>query len=140
MRKRSDLQVWRSDKSSIIGVAEFDLAKYASPGNEDKMIEDKLILKNCLMDPEGTSYVEIHIRCKIEGGAMTPVSGALPSTPNSMRGGLNSSSFLKMPTIEEKESEHDLKEEIERKEKNYLKKLDELEQELDKLNKLKEQQ
>lgn len=43
---------------------------------------------------------------------------------------LNQSMIMRMPTIEERESEHDNKEELERKEKEYKKKIARLEQEM----------
>lgn len=49
------------------------------------------------------------------------------------RGGLNTSALLRMPTIEEKDSECDVKEEVEKKEKAYLKKIDQLETEIERL-------
>jgi hypothetical protein len=30
VKKKSDLQVWKSDMSSMLGVADFDLSKYAN--------------------------------------------------------------------------------------------------------------
>jgi len=97
--------------SAMLGVADFDLAKYA---NDEKLQEDKLPLKNCTIDPNG--YIEIHIKSKVDGGlAPNPMAG----TPSAR---LNSS-FLRMPTIHETENECDTKDEIERKEKEYQKKL-----------------
>ena len=62
----------------------------------------------------------------------------MPGTPNSMRA-LNSS-MMSMPTIEEKEGECDIREEIERKEKEYLKKVNLLEHDLDVMKKTKDVQ
>ena len=133
VKKRSDLQVWRSDMSSMLGVADFDLAKYAS---EERQQEDKLPLRNCTLDPN--AYVEIHIKAKVDGpsGSVSP-SGA--GTPNSMRNALNNS-LLRMPTIEERDGECDVKEELERKEKEYLRKIRLLESEVDALSLAKQTQ
>ena len=54
-------------------------------------------------------------------------------------GSLNTSALLKMPTIEEREGEWDMKEEIERKEKEYLKRLAALEQDVDNLRRQKDE-
>ena len=60
----------------------------------------------------------------MNGGQLTPKRGGT---------GLNSSALLKMPTIEEREGEWDMKEEIEKKERNYLKTLTALETDVEKL-------
>ena len=130
LKKKSELQLWRKDMSSMLGTAEFDLAKYA---NEEKAYDDKLPLKNCLISKEG--YIEIYIKCKAEGGLPSP-NGSAPHP--SMQKSLNTSAFSKMPVIEEKDSESDIKEEIERKEKEYKKKIDQLEAEVEALKKEKE--
>ena len=130
VKKRSDLQVWKTDMSAMIGVADFDLSKYA---NDERPQEDKLPLRNCTLDPN--AYVEIHIKAKVEGGA-TPPGAQVPGTPNSLRA-LNSS-MMSMPTIEEREGECDIREEIERKEKEFLKKSQLLEHDIEVLNKTKD--
>ena len=90
-----------------------------------------------MADPD--AWVEIHIKCKVEGGVgPSPFNGALTSTPVSGRG-LNASGLLRMPTIEENEGETDIREEVERKEKDYEKKLRSLETELDALKQIKDQ-
>jgi len=130
VKKKSDLQLWKSDMSSQLGTADFDLSKYA---NEERGQEDKLPLKNCLADPK--AYIEIYIKAKVEGGLNQP------NTPTSagMRG-LNSSMMLRMPTIEERESEGDVKEELERKEKDLQKRIAKLENDLNFLINSKETQ
>lgn len=39
VRKKSDLQLWKQDMSSMLGVAEFDLSKYVS--NQDPTMAEK---------------------------------------------------------------------------------------------------
>jgi len=126
IKKKSELQLWKKDMSNMLGSAEFDLSKYA---NEEKAVEEKLPLKNSPYSTEG--YVEIYIKCKAEGGLPT-THGSAPH-PSMGRGGLNTSALTRMPTIEEKDSECDVKEEIEKKEKAYLKKIDQLEAEVESL-------
>ena len=46
--------------STIIGEADFDLAKYA---NEERAQDDKLPLKNCTIDPK--AFIEIYIKAKV---------------------------------------------------------------------------
>ncbi len=53
---------------------------------------------------------------------------------------LNTSAMLRMPTIEEKDSEWEIKEEIERKDKEYLKRIALLEQEVETLHRKREEQ
>jgi hypothetical protein len=48
--------------------------------------------------------------------------------------------MLRMPTIEEKDSEWEIKEEIERKDKEYLKRIALLEQEVETLHRKREEQ
>jgi hypothetical protein len=127
VRKKSDLQVWRSDMTSMLGVADFDLSKYAV---SEQPQEEKLPLRNCSLDTD--AWVEIHIKCKIEGGGPPA-----PSTPKRGLSSLNNSGLLRMPTIAEKEEESDMKEEIERREKDYVKRLAALEGEIDGLKKTK---
>lgn len=47
--------------------------------------------------------------------------------------GIGNSSFMQMPVIEERESECDVKEELERKEKDYLRNIERLEYTLEDL-------
>lgn len=64
--------------SSMLGVAEFDLSKYVStsdPGMSDKTQEDRLPLKNCLIDD--TAYIDILIKAKVDMDS--PVSQQSPS-------------------------------------------------------------
>jgi hypothetical protein len=66
VRKKSDLQLWNQDKNSMLGVAEFDLSKYVSqdPATAEKTQEDRLPLKNCLVD--GNAYIDIIIKAKVD--------------------------------------------------------------------------
>ena len=105
--------------TSMLGVADFDLAKYA---NDERAQEDKLPLKNCNFSSAKDAYIEIFIKCRTDGGLPSAgPTGSLPSS--SQKGKLNTSALLKMPVIEEKEGECDIKEEIEKKDKDYRKKL-----------------
>jgi len=126
IKKKSELQLWKKDMSTMLGSAEFDLSKYA---NEEKAVEEKLPIKNSSYSTEG--YVEIYIKCKAEGGL--PLTQGSAPHPSMARGGLNTSALTRMPTIEEKDSECDVKEEIEKKEKEYLKRLEQLEADVERL-------
>ena len=111
----STLAVYTKDLQTCLGEADFDLAKYA---NDERAQEDRLPLKNCTIDPQ--AYIEIFIRARmLESTSSTP---RVPHRPNQ----LNS-----MPTIEERESESDIKEEFERKEKEYLRQIERLEDTLE---------
>lgn len=102
--------------TKLLGEADFDLAKYA---NDERAQDDKLPLKNCTLDPK--AYIEIYIKAKVlENVASTP----------SMKLHM---SMQSMPTIEERESESDMKEEYERKEKDYRRNIERLEDALDDL-------
>ncbi len=51
--------------SSMLGVAEFDLSKYVSdPALADRTQEDRLPLKNCLIDDK--AYLDILIKAKVD--------------------------------------------------------------------------
>jgi hypothetical protein len=63
-RKKSDLQLWKSDQSQLLGTADFDLAKYANMA-ENVTHTDQLPLANCQFD--SAAYIEITIKTKIEG-------------------------------------------------------------------------
>lgn len=106
--------------SAMLGSADFDLAKYA---NVEEPQEDRLPLKNCLLDKE--AYVEIYIKAK--------VLDALPQTPTMSGRGAGGNAFTQMPVIEERESESDVKEELERKEKEYQRNIERLEDTLEDL-------
>ena len=41
----------------MVGLADFDLSKYVNNYASDKVIEDRLPLKNCSLDPG--AYIEI---------------------------------------------------------------------------------
>jgi hypothetical protein len=65
VRKKSDLHLWKEDMSSMLGVAEFDLAKYANNTEmQDKTQEDRLPLKNCLID--SNAFLEVVIKAKVD--------------------------------------------------------------------------
>ena len=94
-------------------------------------------LKDCTIDPEG-AYIEITIKTKVMGDVPQSSSPSGSSSRNkglgsSKASSLNNSMMLKMPTIEERESEHDNVEELERKKKEYLNKVSRLNNEVDTL-------
>lgn len=107
--------------SSMLGEADFDLSKYA---NDDRAQEDRLPLKNCSID--STAYIEIYIKAKVLDN--------LPQTPSKNSSMMNQSA-TRMDTIEERESEFDMKEEYERKEKEYRRNIERLEDTLEDLKK-----
>lgn len=73
VHKKSDLQLWKQDMSSMLGVAEFDLSKYVSdPSMADRTQEDRLQLKNCLIDPN--AYIDILIKAKVDLDQQQPQS------------------------------------------------------------------
>lgn len=106
----------------MLGEADFDLSKYA---NEEKAMEDKLPIKNCSTDPD--AYIEIYIKAK--------VLEAAPSSSSRLNSSLNTS----MPVIEERDSEFDVREELEKKEKEYKKNIERLEEHLDELKRLNDE-
>ena len=58
VRKGENIMQSSTDGSSIVlGEADFDLAYYA---NNPKLLQDKLPLKNCLIDPK--AFIEIQIK------------------------------------------------------------------------------
>lgn len=75
-------------------------------------------MKNCPTDPN--AYIEIYIKAK--------VLDQTPQTPS-----VRASGLVSMPTIEERDSEADVREELERKEKDYLRNIERLEDMLDDL-------
>ena len=138
VRKKSDLQLWKQDMSSMLGVAEFDLSQYVTqdPQMAERTQEDRLPLKNCLIDD--TAYIDILIKAKVDMDSLpaqqSPSSSPVHNRPHS--GGRNAaaSSYIpRMPTIMERDSESDLKEELDRKERDYLKKIVRLTGELESL-------
>ena len=54
------MSVYTKDMKTLLGEADFDLAKYA---NDERATEDKLPLKNCEIDPK--AFIEIHIKAKV---------------------------------------------------------------------------
>ena len=110
--------------SLMLGSADFDLSKYA---NDERAQDDRLPLKNCNIDP--SAYIEIYIKAK--------VLDAVPQTPSMKTTGMQLTS---MPTIEERDSEVDVKEELERKEKEYRRNIERLEDMLDDMRRRNEEQ
>jgi vacuolar-type H+-ATPase subunit I/STV1 len=106
----------------MLGEADFDLSKYA---NEERAMEDRLPVKNCSFDPN--AYIEIYIKAKV-----------LEAAPqNSSR--VNNSLNISMPIIEERDSEFDVREELEKKEKEYKKNIERLEEHLEELKRLNDE-
>ena len=81
-----------------LGDTDFDLAKYA---NNEKAHEDKLILRG---GPDPESFIEIYIKAKVLEKA--------PQTSTNM-------SMMSMPIIEERESESDFYDELQKQDKVY---------------------
>lgn len=106
----------------MLGEADFDLSKYA---NDERAQDDRLPMKNCPTDPN--AYIEIYIKAK--------VLDQTPQTPS-----VRASGLVSMPTIEERDSEADVREELERKEKDYLRNIERLEDMLDDLRRKGDQQ
>ncbi len=124
VRKKSDLQLWKQDMSSMLGVAEFDLSKYVSnqdPSMAEKTQEDRLPLKNCLIDDK--AYLDILIKAKVDMDAVQQSPSPSPRQHSGGRMAAASSYIPRLPTIAERDSESDLKEELDRKERDYQKKI-----------------
>ena len=66
VRKKSDLQLWKQDMTTMLGTADFDLSKYVTqdPAMAEKTQEDRLPLKNCMID--GNAYIDIIIKAKVD--------------------------------------------------------------------------
>jgi len=66
VRKKSDLQLWKQDMTTMLGTADFDLSKYVTqdPAMAEKTQEDRLPLKNCMID--GNAYIDIIIKAKAD--------------------------------------------------------------------------
>ena len=77
----------------MLGSADFDLAKYV---NNDKILDDKLPLLNCTVDPK--AYIEIVIKAK----SLDPPPQQTPNAGTKLPG---NSFAVHMPVIEERESE-----------------------------------
>lgn len=108
----------------MLGSADFDLSKYA---NDERAQDDRLPLKNCTID--SSAYIEIYIKAK--------VLDQVPQTPSMRAPGMQLTS---MPTIEERDSEADVREELERKEKEYRRNIERLEDMLDDLRRKEQEQ
>lgn len=91
------------------GEADFDLSKYAN--HPDVPYEEKLPLRGCEEDPQ--ALIEIFVKAKIL------------ENPDQQKIG-----YRGMSIIEEKENDADPKEEFEKNEKIYLKKIELKEEEL----------
>lgn len=103
---------------TMLGETDIDLSKYA---NLEKAVEDRLPLRQC-QDENGC----IDIYCKAK-----PLDN-VPQTPSLRTPAL--------PIIQERESESDLKEEFEKREKEYQGKITTLEKEIIGLKKQHEEQ
>ena len=128
VRKKSDLQLWKQDMSSMLGFAEFDLSKYVSqdPAMAEKTQEDRLPLKNCLIDD--SAYIDIFIKAKADLDSNQPQQSSPSQSPvhrnhSGGRTAATSSYVPRMPIIQERDSESDLKEELDRKVREYEKKI-----------------
>ena len=91
-KKKSILSLFDRGTMEPLGETDFDLAKYA---NDEKPHEDKLVLRG---GPDPESWIEIFIRAK--------VLDKVAQTPNM--------SVMIMPIIEEKDSEQDFYEELQK--------------------------
>ena len=118
-KKKSILAVYTKDRTRKLGEADFDLGKYA---NDPENTRDQLPLRNCESDPK--AFIQIQIKSKmLDSGESTPKRG---SSSLNTSGELNRSIVqytqnLKLQAIEEKASELDVKEEIERQTSQYQK-------------------
>ena len=117
--KKSTLALYEKRTMKCLGETEFNLSKYA---NEGKATEDKLKLNG-----ELGGHIEIFIRAK----NLDPN----PQTPS-----FKLQHHMMMPTIQERESETDFREDFERKEKEFKRTIDMLEEQLDELKKQEEDQ
>jgi hypothetical protein len=72
-----------------------------------------------LIDP--SAYLEILIKAKVDINSIPSPSSSSPSNRIHSQGryAANSSHNLRLPTIAERESESDLKEELDRKERDF---------------------
>ncbi len=108
----------------MLGVAEFDLSKYVSnqdPSMAEKTQEDRLPLKNCLIDDK--AYLDILIKAKVDMDAVQQSPSPSPRQHSGGRMAAASNYIPRLPTIAERDSESDLKEELDRKERDYQKKI-----------------
>lgn len=125
--------------SSMLGVAEFDLSKYVSdPALADRTQEDRLPLKNCLIDDK--AYLDILIKAKVDMDSVQQQPQSSSSRPRSGGRQAAASNYIpRLPTIQERDSESDLKEELDRKEREYQKKIVRLQGEVESLRLVHEQ-
>ena len=105
----------------MLGEADFDLSKYA---NEERAMEDRLPIKN---SPDPNAFIEIYIKAK--------VLEAAPQHSSRVASALN----ISMPVIEERDSDFDVKEELEKKEKEYKRNIERLEEHLEQLKRLNDE-
>lgn len=113
-KKKSILAVFTKDRSKMLGEADFDLGKYA---NDPSKTKDQLPLRNCESDPK--AFIEIYIKAKM-------LEDKDKTTPRGTKAGLNRE-VSALPSIEEKNSDFEVKEEFERLEIEYLKTISRLE-------------
>ena len=134
-KKQSILAVFTKDRSRLLGEADFDLGKYA---NDSTAQMDRLTLRNCEVDP--SAYIEIYIKAKtLDSGGETPTRSSRGASSNTPLAFSNRSSVyaqnLSLAAIEEKNSEFDQREEYENLERNYMKQVQRMEDELEGINK-----
>ena len=126
-KKKSILAVFTKDRSKLLGEADFDLGKYA---NDPSSTKDQLALRNCEADPN--AYIEIYIKAKtVDSGDQPAGRSSAPLDPAQK---YTSGSFA-LAAIEEKNSEFDAKEELEKEEREYQKGIQQLEETLTDLQK-----
>ena len=134
--------------SVVIGDADFDLAYYA---NNPSILQDKLPLKRCTIDPN--AYIEIYIKTNSqevlskERGSSTPQGqqsdrsvspqNGGESTPNigtQKRSGLEN----QLTQVDERTSEGGFKEALDRKEFEYMEQVDTLTKRIDDIKRITE--
>lgn len=97
---------------------------------------DRLQLRNCEVDPN--AFIEIYIKAKTLETSETPTRGSRASASNPLAASNRSSVYaqsLSLAAIEEKNSEFDQREEYENLERDYIKQVQRLEDELEGINK-----
>ena len=126
-KKKSILAVYTEDRSKKLGEADFDLGKYA---NDPESNKDKLPLRNCETDPK--AYIQILIKAKTIDSDSTPRRNTQNNMLNeSTRSVVQLTANLGLQAIEEKNSEFDAREELERQQQQYEKQIQRLKEELD---------
>ena len=128
-KKKSILAIYTEDRSKKLGEADFDLGKYA---NDPESTKDKLPLRNCETDPK--AYIQILIKAKTLDSDATPKRGST-NLNESMRSVTQLTANLGLQAIEEKNSEFDAREELERQQQQYERQIKKLNEELDGLMK-----